>query len=33
MDWNNYQLDLFHVIQNAIKYNNNKGEIEISCYL
>ena len=29
IDWKDYQLILFHVVQNAVKYNITKGLIEI----
>ena len=32
LDWKLYQYIIFNVIQNAIKYNKNKGSIEISVY-
>ena len=33
MDWNKYQLILFNIIQNAVKYNNKNGVIliELNC--
>jgi len=30
IDWAIFQLITFHLIQNAIKYNKNKGSIEIN---
>ena len=30
LNWKDYQLILFHVIQNAVKYNVIKGFIEIN---
>ena len=29
-DWNIYTLILFNIIQNAVKYNNQNGKIEVS---
>ena len=31
INWKDYQLMLFHVVQNAVKYNITKGLIEIIC--
>ena len=31
INWKDYQLILFHVVQNAVKYNITKGLIEIIC--
>jgi len=28
-DWDNYELILFNLIQNAVKYNNTQGDIFI----
>ncbi len=30
IDWNKYQLILFHVFQNAVKHNKKEGSIEIN---
>ena len=34
MDWVKYQLILFNIIQNAVKYNNKNGVIliELKCF-
>ena len=33
LDWSLYQLTMFNIIQNAVKYNEEKGKIDISLKL